>query len=303
MDSTDPNGLMGPAGFGPQNFTSGDQELPYQIDFENDPHATAPAQRVVISNRLDRNLDLTTFRLTEIAFGDTALLVPPGSQHFQTVVSMTYNGETFDVLVEAGLNTDTRTVQATFQSLDPKVDLPPDALTGFLPPEDGTGRGSGHVSYSIKPVQGLPTGTEIRNTATVVFDVNPPISTDQVSESDPSLGVDPNKQALVTLDTKAPTSKVTALPATETSAEFTLNWSGTDDTGGSGIAFYDIYVSVDGAPSTSFQNHSTATSASFVGSGGHQYAFYSVATDNVGNVEVAPAVPRYHDERACSRRF
>ena len=41
---------------------------------------------------LDPNLDLSTFQLTEIAFGDTVLTIPPGSQDYQTTVPMTYNG-------------------------------------------------------------------------------------------------------------------------------------------------------------------------------------------------------------------
>ena len=41
----------------------------------------------------------------------------------------------------------------------------PDVLTGFLPPEDGTGRGMGYFSYVIDPAANLPTGTEIRNVA------------------------------------------------------------------------------------------------------------------------------------------
>ena len=77
---------------------------PYQINFENSPTATAPAQEVVITDTLDPNLDLNTFHLTEIAFGDTVLAIPPGSQDYQTTVPMTYNGVTFDVVINASLN-------------------------------------------------------------------------------------------------------------------------------------------------------------------------------------------------------
>src|SRR5207245_826855 len=113
-----------------------------------------------------------------------------------------------------------------------------DVLTGFLPPEDGTGRGMGHISYTIQPKAGLPTGTQIRNVALITFDVNNAIATDQVSETDPTKGVDPNKQALVTIDAGAPTSHVAALPAVTLTNAFTVNWSGTDDAGGSGIGSY-----------------------------------------------------------------
>ena len=51
----------------------------------------------MITDTLDPNLNLSTFQLTEIAFGDTVLSIPPGSQSYQATVPMTYNGVTFDV--------------------------------------------------------------------------------------------------------------------------------------------------------------------------------------------------------------
>src|SRR5439155_13963216 len=123
------------------------------------------------------------------------LTIPANSQHYQATVSMTYNGKTFDVLIEAGIHSDTGQVFATLQSIDPNTELPPDVLTGFLPPEDGTGRGMGHISYTILPKANLPTGTEIRNVALITFDENGAIATDQVNDDDASQGVDPSKQA------------------------------------------------------------------------------------------------------------
>ena len=64
----------------------------------------------MITDTLDPNLDLNTFQLTDIAFGDTVLTIPPGSQDYQTTVPMTYNGVTFDVVINASLDYATRTV-------------------------------------------------------------------------------------------------------------------------------------------------------------------------------------------------
>ena len=133
----------------------------------------------------------------------------------------------------------------TFQSIDPSTQLPPSVLTGFLPPENGTGQGEGYVSFVISPNAGLATGTQIRNVANIVFDGQTPIATDLVSDEDPSEGTDPTKEALITIDNTVPTSTVTALPATETSTSFTVSWSGSDGDG-SGIAYYNVYVSDDG---------------------------------------------------------
>jgi RHS repeat-associated protein len=287
----DPNDKLGPVGYGSQNFVSADQSLPYRIDFENAASATAPAQVVTITDQLPNTIDWNSFRLTEIGFGDVLIAIPDNVQHYQTTVPMTLDGKSFAVLIEAGIHVATGVVYTTFQSLDLLTELPPDVLTGFLPPENGTGRGMGHIGYTVRPNTGLATGTQIRNTALITFDQNQAVATDQVSETDPSQGVDPSKQTLVTLDAVAPTSNVQPLAATETSNMFTVTWSGSDDAGGSGIGTYDVYVSDNGGPFTAWLQATSQTSETFAGQGGHTYRFYSVATDNVGHVESSPGVP------------
>ena len=47
-----------------------------------------------------------------------------------------------------------------------------------------------------------------------------------MNDEDPSQGIDPTKQALVTIDAGPPTSSVSPLPATEASPSFTVSWSG-----------------------------------------------------------------------------
>ena len=114
------------------------------------------------------------------------------------------------------MNTQTGLLTASFQTIDPTTDLPPDALIGFLPPRMGPGIGMGHISYTVRPLAGLPTGTQIRNIAYVTFDQGETIATDQVNEDDPSDGVDPTKQDLITIDAGPPTSSVNPLPAVST---------------------------------------------------------------------------------------
>jgi hypothetical protein len=70
-----------------------------------------------------------------------------------------------------------------------------------------------------------------------------------------------------------------------------LSWTGSDGNG-SGIATYDVYVSDDGGPFTLWQPATPATSATLTGQVGHTYAFYSVATSNVGLVQPAPVGPQ-----------
>jgi RHS repeat-associated protein len=287
VKSQDPNDSIGPGGYGPQSFVALNTLLAYRIDFENQATATAPAQVVTVTDQLDPNLDWSTFQFTEVGFGNTLITIPAGLQHYQTTVAMIENGESFNVEIELSMNPATGQVTATFQSINPNTGLPPDVLTGFLPPEDGSGRGSGHFSYTILPKIGLATGTQIRNVALVTFDTNPSIATDQVNDNDPTQGVDPNKQDLITIDSGAPVSStVLPLPATS-SPSFVVSATGQDDSGGSGTANFDIYVSDNGGPFTLWVSHMTGQ-ATFQGTVGHTYGFYSVAYDNVGNQQPQP---------------
>ena len=289
VGSHDPNASIGPAGFGTSHFITPDTLLPYQVDFENSPSATAPAQLVMITDSLDPNLDWKTLQLTGVGFGDTNIVIPANSQYFATTLPITENGKSFDVEIEIDFSSGTGLLTATIQSIDPSTQLPPDILTGFLPPEDGTGRGMGYISFIVDPRSGLPTGAELHNVALITFDANPAIATNQVNDDDPAEGVDPEKQDLNTIDSGPPTSSVAPLPVTETSSGFTVAWSSTDNPGGSGIAFYNVYVSDDGGPYSLWQTDTTLTSATFTGAYGHTYSFFSTATDNVGNVEETPA--------------
>src|SRR6185436_17168143 len=185
---SDPNGKIGPSGFGAAGFITPDKLLTYRVDFENDRQATAPAQEVTITDPLNVSLDLATFQLTEIGFGDTLIPLPNGTQHFETNVPMTYNGESFQVQIEAGLRFASGHVYTIFRSVNPAISLPPPVTSGFLPPENGTGRGQGHIGYAIKPKSGLPTGTQIRNVAYIEFDRLETIATNQRDPHNPGAG-------------------------------------------------------------------------------------------------------------------
>jgi len=296
----DPNEKLGASGYGQQAYIIAAETIPYRVKFENlgpgtvptPAHpATAPAQRVEVTDQLSTNLDWSSFQFTEAGFGDTMLSVPQGRTYYYTQTPMTYNGSTFMVEVELGFDSATGQVRAVFQTIDPSTSLPPDVLTGFLPPEDGTGIGQGYFAYTVQPRAGLPSGTEIRNVALISFDFQTIIATNQVDPQDPSQGTDPTKEALNTIDAGTPTSAMTALPASTPSADIPLTWTGSDEAGGAGIGSFDIYVSADGGPFVPYLLGTTDTSAVYPGSHGHTYAFYSVARDNVGHVEAPPTTP------------
>jgi hypothetical protein len=285
--STDPNTKIGPTGFATNGYISLNGVLAYRIDFENETNATAPAQIVQVTDQLSTNLDWSTFQLTEIGFGDHLITVPLGSQYYETTVPMSYSGVDFEVWIMAGIDLASGEVYAEFYSLDPATELPPNVLIGFLPPEDGTGRGMGHVSYTVLAQSGLPTGTQIHNVADVQFDQGEVIATNQRDPHNPGAGIDPGLECLNTIDASPPTSHVLPLPATTNVTVFLVEWTGQDDANGSGVQSYDLYVSDNGGAWTQWLTRSTNTSAVFTGQSSHTYAFYSVARDNVGNLEPA----------------
>ncbi|MCX7681661.1 MAG: hypothetical protein N2508_06830, partial [Anaerolineae bacterium] len=91
-----------------------------------------------------------------------------------------------------------------------------------------------------------------------------------------------------TVDTVRPTSAVSPLPRYSTIPTITVRWSGSDN--GSGLAFYDVYMADTGSMFNAWRSATTITSSQHIGSDGHEYTFYSLATDRAGNVQDRPTV-------------
>ena len=274
----DPNALVGPAGYGTQGFIQPTGTLPYTIDFEND--GSAAAQDVTVTEQLSSNLDWSTFQLGSFGFGSVNVAIPAGLTQYQTTVSyQNSDGSSLNVQVSLEFNVQTGLLTGSFVSLDPLTgQAPTGVFDGFLYPESESAVDSdGYVQYTIQPNSGLTTGTTISQQASIVFDTNAALPTAVVTN---------------TIDAGPPTSSVAALPATETTPSFTVSWSGSDDPGGSGIATYAIYGSDDGGPYQLFTTSTSPGAATFTGQAGHSYSFYSVATDNVGNVQATPSGPQ-----------
>jgi hypothetical protein len=278
--SYDPNDIVGPAGFGTGQWVSADETLRYTVRFENDPvKAKLPAQIVRVSQQMDPSLDLSTFRLEQMSFGDTLVTVPPGRVFYQTRLNVT-NALGVFVDITAGLDLATREVTWEFTSLDPATGgLPFDPFVGFLPPNTNGIIGQGFVSYTIKPKAGIASGDIINAQARIYFDYNEPMDTPHIFN---------------TVDASLPTSIVLPLPLTTNRNVFPVRWAGADAYGGAGIGGFDIYVSDNGGPWKPWLQNTPYWEQLFVGECGHTYAFYSAARDNVGNREVAIAAPQSH---------
>ncbi len=165
----DPNEKTGPA---PQVHSG--ERVTYTVYFENLRTATAPAQEVFITDHLDPDLDWSTFQLGEVAFGD--VVVTSLGSRAQGTDRITYGD--YSVAIEAAQSSGGGQVNWVLRTLDPDSgELPEDPFAGFLPPEDGTGRGQGHVTFSIQVRGDARPGTQVTNSASIVFDTNAPIST------------------------------------------------------------------------------------------------------------------------------
>ena len=268
--SHDPNAIVGPAAYGSQNFVNGTAILPYAIDFQNSASATASAAQITITQQLDSNLNWGTFQLGDVELGSLDVAIPAGvSSIDETLDERSALG--VYVHVVAGVDANTGVATWTLTALDPTtMRIPSDPTLGLLPPDTSPPAGDGSVSYTIQPKSSAATATVINAQASIVFDTNGAISTPQISD---------------TLDVGRPTSTIQKLPAWSP-ANFTVSWSGQDDTGGSGIAGYTVYYSVDGGAYSPLASNTQATSIPFAGTEGHVYYFTVISTDNVGNAQV-----------------
>jgi hypothetical protein len=275
----DPNGITGTAGYsspGPQ-WVAGQSALPYVVNFQNEPTATAPVVQVVVTQAVPPGIDPDSVQLTGFGFGaSTSVNIPAGNQSYShqfTDLALT-NGDDLDVSGVydplAGVN---GTITWTFSTIDPTTgDLDSAPNAGFLPPDDAAGDGEGFVSWTGTAKSTLTTGTTVAGQASIVFDRNAPIATPVWTN---------------TIDANTPTASVTALPADSPAGNLTVAWTGSD-ANGSGVGSYDLYESTDGGPLTLILPATTLTSTQVPIVPGHTYGFAVDATNNVGNQGAVP---------------
>jgi len=289
VDSTTPEDKYGPSGFDPldtppaerERFVPEDRNIYYKVDFWNKEDATAPACDVLVKDRLASNLDWNSFSFEKIGFLKWDVELEP-CQYFNLNVNTRPDMDLI-VNVEGTFDLETGEITWTFKSLDPAtMETPEDPMAGFLPPISESGEEIGWVEFSVEPKDDLTSGTQVSNQAFVEFDW----AGDLLNHPAPKEGPWTN-----TLDAGVPTSQVEPLPEKTMEIEFTVEWTGQDDTGGSGIAGYDIYVSIDSNEYTLWLGNTADTNAVFTGEVDHTYSFYSRARDNVGYTEPAPDSP------------
>ena len=226
VTSWDPNEMCGPVGYGEEGYIGETKNFNYRILFENKKEASAPAYRIRITDVLDENV----FDVSSVRFGTTS-----------------HDGDNYNWKVNRNGNILTWDIEG--------IELPPNVNA----PE-----GEGFVSFSVDLKPGLADGTKIKNKATIIFDYNEPIETNEY---------------LNTLDLVAPTSRIRDVSVNGN--VMTVTARGKDS--GSGVGLYRYYYSTNGQD---FILYTESNSEEFefpieAGKKADDYSFYIVAVDNV----------------------
>ena len=267
VNSWDPNEKSGNFGVdSTKHFITNANNLKYLIYFENLDSATAAAQEIVIIDTLDKNLDWDTFSFDDIQFGSTVVDIPDSSKVFHTTIHL---NDTTDVKIDATFNLVEGILKWHLQG----VDMVYGGWGDILPPNVNSPEGEGHVSFTIKSKQELVSGMSIRNRASIIFDVNPPIITNEVFN---------------TIDASPPSSAIQSISISQDPLQYELSWSGSDEENGSGLKDYTIYYSDNGSPYNTWLINTSNIKDVFYPEVDRVYRFYSVARDSVGNTEMQP---------------
>ncbi len=264
--------LVGPTGFGPDNFIPIETPLPYTITTTYDTDAVDSAREIRILVPLDESLDERSFQLADIRLGNLEIPLPQGRPNFVGEFDLT-DTEGYVLQVTAGVDANTRVASYLLRAIDGRDGLPPvDPAIGLLQPGEAATVGfwaSVNNVAAAGNTDTLVTGDAISMTARGVIDGGAPVD---------------SLTSIATIDAFAPTSivSVTAVGGNR----FEVRWSATDDDGGSGVAKYSLLISSDGGNRYRTLLYRTEdTSFEYSASNGEQPVFLVRAIDHAGNVE------------------
>jgi hypothetical protein len=270
--AVDPNAKYGPGMSETRNAINYRQNLNYTVTFENEPDAGLPAQYVLISDTLDlENYILESFEFGAITVGADIVLQPEQNGYSFFHLEDLQPDLNLKLLVTGNLDFETGIVEWEFFSLDPiTLDITPDPLAGFLPPNVDGNEGTGSVSFRIDWKEDVQNGDMVMNEANIFFDTNDPIITNLWTN---------------VFDDVPPVSTVNELPETTTENTFMVSWTGFDEH--AGIMRYNVYSAMDDGE-FSLWISTDEPEAEFEGETGHTYKFFVHAVDWAQNREEKP---------------
>lgn len=266
VNSLDPNEKVGSEGLNFSRAISTDELVNYIVYFENVDSATAAAQEIQIIDTLDINLDPSSYYFGDVKLGKLLMPLPDSSKEYSKKVNL---NDTTDIEIEIKYEETKRILKWHFKGKD----LVFGGWGDILPPNKVSPEGEGFVSFSIKPKQKLISGTTIRNSASIIFDLNKPIITNEVFN---------------TLDSKPPQSYVKLANQSNDSSMYEIQWYGIDDSLGSGVKDFSVLYSENGSSYIEWHTNFSDTFDQFLTKPGTFYRFYSIARDSTGNTETQP---------------
>ena len=266
--SYDPNYLSGNSQHDSVNhFINNYSPQNYSIGFENISTATAPAQHVWVTDTFNiAKFYYLGFTITGFTIGDSAYRLTAFRNTITKDVWLKSRND-LKVRFTGVFDTARGIMRCDFHTIDTSGKLwDESSADGFLPPDMDGITGTGTVFLSI-PAKNLNTLDTFKNVAHIYFDNNPPITTNQW---------------INTVDTTAPTGSIlNSIRINDTTVKLVVH----HDDIGSGFSYNEFYLK--GASDTVFRNIGTslADSVLFTGLLNQSYQLYSVAVDNVGNVQ------------------
>lgn len=269
--SADPNEIIGPMGYDSIHWVSVKDMLNYTILFENDPEfATANAQKVDVRFTFEDKAQMKGFGLGTYGFANMSWDIEKNPAAYQNRLDLR---DSMFIYVDLTAGIDVVKQQAfwTFSSIDPETGLNPWQVDrGMLPVNDSTHVGEGFVKFQLIPNESLQTGDTISIAANIVFDQNDTI---------------PTNRWCVTIDAGAPTSKVKGKKDSKNENLYHLTVQATDDENGSGLKRVVLYQANNFGIYEEYAVCPLDTVIDFKAEPGRQYRFYTLAEDNVGNLE------------------
>jgi hypothetical protein len=269
LTSFDPNEKKGP-GYADSSYIRTTSDLTYTVFYENAAKATLPAQTVIVYDTLDKTkFDPATLVFTLASVGTQSISL--ASNGFSAIGSIDLRPAVPHIArINAIVDTGTGIIQWQVQTIDTLTGQETaDPLAGYLPPNNNTHWGEGSFTYTIKLRPSVQQGDTIRNKASIIFDANEAIITNNWVNL---------------FDTELPSSHMNALAPITNKDSVVISWGGADAV--SGIDFYNIWVSVNDGPFVNWISGTTSLTDTFVGVYGDTYRFYSHAQDRAGNREV-----------------
>jgi YD repeat-containing protein len=259
--------IVGPSGFGNQNMAPANVPLPYSLTVEQPASASSAVRELRIVSQLDSDLNPRSFALSDIRLGTLEFAIPDGrAAHTAEYDFVDERG--FVLQVTAGYETSTGTVTWLFRAIDPFTGrLVEDVDLGFLLPGE-----KAELGYSIRPELNATTGVQIDASARVfVGATSTPLDTNVVRNI---------------LDAAAPVTTLDVVSLGD--GDYRLQWQGTDDPFGSGVAQYSVYVQRNEGSFSTLAHRTTELEWLYDGVPGETVRFVVRAQDAAGNIEAAP---------------